>query len=59
MNDELMTAREVKDYLKISESTLRRWIREGRLRAVKIGPKALRFRREDIEALGRGETPTL
>lgn len=55
MNDGLMNAKEVRDYLKISESTLHRWRREGRLKGVRIGPRALRYRREDVEALGRGE----
>ena len=46
--DEYMTIREVKDLLKVSERTVRRWIGRGELPALKIG-RSVRIRREDID----------
>lgn len=39
---ELWTVAEVAEYLRLNPETVRRWIREGRLEAVKLGngPKA-------------------
>lgn len=35
--DEYQTVREVADRLKVSEATVRGWIRDGALRAIEIG----------------------
>lgn len=49
MNEnELLTSEEVMAMLKISKSTLLRWIRNGRLRAHRAGEKLLRFRRDEV-----------
>ena len=46
-----VTALWLKQYLSISNSTLYQWIADRRLPApVKIGPRAVRFRVEDIRA---------
>jgi len=44
---ELMTAKEVMEWLKISESTLRRWTKEGILPYIKVQKKIL-YVKEDI-----------
>lgn len=48
---ELMTVREAATLLKISPVTIKRWLKQGRLRAYHVGPRAVRIRQEDIEAL--------
>jgi excisionase family DNA binding protein len=48
MTDEIMTLKELADYLKIAEKTLYLYAREGRIPAIKIG-SAWRFRRADID----------
>jgi len=45
----LLTIREVVMYTRVSEKTIRRGIRHGRLRAFKL-PGGLRFRVEDVDA---------
>lgn len=47
---ELLTVREVAQFLKVKERTVRDMINRGELSAVKIG-KAFRIRRSDLEAL--------
>lgn len=61
-----MTYKEVADYLKVSVSAVRKWVREGKLRAYRIGYKTVRFKKEDVDALvegrmkvGRGRKPSL
>ncbi|HHX40984.1 MAG TPA: helix-turn-helix domain-containing protein [Armatimonadetes bacterium] len=49
---EVLTAKQAKDFLQISDSTLRRYIRKGKLKAYRLaGERDLRFRREDLLAL--------
>ena len=47
--DEYQTVREVADRLKVSEATVRGWIRDGALRAIEIG-KGWRVADTDLEA---------
>lgn len=55
--ENMLTTREVLDALRISRSSLRRHQLTGRLpRPTRIG-KALRYRRDEIEAVQRGEWP--
>jgi len=46
--DEYLTIREVRDLLKVSDRTVRRWIERGSLPALKIG-RSVRIRRADID----------
>ncbi|HOJ78285.1 MAG TPA: helix-turn-helix domain-containing protein [Bacillota bacterium] len=51
--DELITADEVMRILKISRATLNRWVKAGKIQALKLGEGkkgAVRFRLKDIEA---------
>jgi len=46
--DEIITANEVADYLKIAKSTVYLWMKEQGLPFRKIG-RALRFKRSEVE----------
>lgn len=46
--DELLTVAEAAALLKVSQVTLRRWIKQGRLAACRVGPRAVRIRRRDV-----------
>ena len=48
--ERIFTPQEVAEYLRIPLSTVRKYLREGRLRGVKIG-KHWRVRERDVEAL--------
>lgn len=53
---ELMTPAEVAEVLRLTDETVHRWARIGKLPYINVhGIK--RFRRSDVEALLRGETP--
>jgi excisionase family DNA binding protein len=45
---ELLTATEAADYLRISESTLRHWVSDKKIRFIKIG-RAVRFKKTHLE----------
>lgn len=38
------------DCFRVSPSTLRRWIRSGRLKATRLGPRMIAIKLEDIAA---------
>lgn len=49
--DELLTAREAQELLKISASTFFKWIRDGRLsKGISYGPRSKRWRASEIGA---------
>lgn len=48
------TLREAADRLGVSEKTLRRRIAEGSLTAYRMGPRLIRLRAADVDALMRG-----
>ncbi|MBI4505056.1 MAG: helix-turn-helix domain-containing protein [Chloroflexi bacterium] len=48
---ELLTVAEAAELLKVSAVTLRRWLRQGRLPAYRLGPRQVRVRRGDLAAL--------
>jgi excisionase family DNA binding protein len=48
-NSELLTIAEAAALLKVDPSTIRRWIRSGRLHALRPGPRTVRVRRSELE----------
>ncbi len=48
MPEDILTIREVAEYLKVTERTLYRLVQEGQLPAFKVG-NSWRFRRDDLE----------
>jgi len=48
MNDEILTLKEVAEYLKLNDKTAYRLAAEGKLPGFKVGG-SWRFRREDIQ----------
>ena len=48
---DLLTAQEACTYARISMTTLRDYVRDGRLHAYKLGPKSLRFDPADLDTL--------
>jgi excisionase family DNA binding protein len=51
MSAELLTTSEAAKLLRVSQSTIDRWIRLGQLRAVKLPSGRFRILREDVEKL--------
>lgn len=49
MNTELLTVAQTAEYLKVSDKTIRRLIKNGQLQASKIGNRSWRIRACDIE----------
>jgi len=54
--DDLLTAREVQDLLKLDRITIYRMVQDGRLRGVKVGQQ-WRFAREEVERMAGGKRP--
>ncbi len=53
LDSELLTIAEAAKLLKISTVTLARWLKQGRLPAYHVGPRAVRIRRQDLAAMLR------
>ncbi|MGI8914774.1 MAG: helix-turn-helix domain-containing protein [Chloroflexota bacterium] len=49
--NELLTVREAATALRVSTVTIGRYLKQGRLRAYHLGPRALRLKREDVQRL--------
>lgn len=47
--DELLTMREVTEYLKVSRMAVYSWMKTGKLKGYKVG-RSVRFKRSDVEA---------
>lgn len=54
MTDEILTLKEVAEYLKLAEKTAYRLAAEGKLPGFKVGG-SWRFRRDEVEKLTKGE----
>ena len=59
MTDRLLTAREVGEVLGVSTETVLRWVRQGKLPAIRLPGGAIRFREQEVEAwLAERATPS-
>ena len=54
-NDDIMTVKELADYLKIAEKTAYRFAAEGKVPGFKVG-SAWRFKKTDVDAWIRKQT---
>lgn len=50
-DSQLLTVREAAEFLRVSRMTHHRWLKEGRLRSYRVGPRAIRIRRRDLEMI--------
>lgn len=48
MDSDLLTIPEAAAVLKVSPVTISRWLKQGRLTAYRMGPRAVRIRRDDL-----------
>jgi excisionase family DNA binding protein len=54
----LLTVRETADALRVNPRTIERWTAEGRLRRVKLAPRCVRYRADDVaELIASDESP--
>lgn len=51
----MKTIKETAILFNVSEMTVRRWIKDGRLTSVKVGKRAVRIEEEGIEKIRKGE----
>jgi DNA (cytosine-5)-methyltransferase 1 len=56
MSTELMTVSQTAKYLQLSDKTVRRLIKDGRLSASKISDRSLRIRTSDVDAYIQAHT---
>lgn len=54
---DLLTTAEAANLLNVSPVTISRWVKQGRLTAYRIGPRVVRIRRGDLEALLHPASP--
>lgn len=53
--DELLTIAQVAEHLGITYRTATRWIAEGRIPAVRIGPRTRRIKRSELDKFIRSD----
>jgi excisionase family DNA binding protein len=51
LNEEYLTVAEAANLVRVSPSTIRRWIREGNLPAYRLGPRRVGLKRDDLSAM--------
>jgi excisionase family DNA binding protein len=44
----MLTVKEVANKLRVTEATVRNYIRKGEINAIKFGPRLIRMREEDV-----------
>ncbi len=49
MNDRILTVREAAEYMRVSERTIRDWVKSGRLASVPIGKREYRIQQSAID----------
>jgi len=49
-----MGLRRAAAYLDVSPETLHSWAKAGRLRVFRLGPRTVRYHRDDLDALAAG-----
>ena len=54
---DLLTVEEAADILRVSRPTIRRWVKAGRLPAIRVGPRHLRIRRGELTRVEKRATP--
>ena len=47
--DDLLTRQQVAKHFKVCTSTIRLWERRGMLPAIRINPRVIRYKKEDVE----------
>jgi excisionase family DNA binding protein len=55
MDSEYLTPEEIAIKLKVHEDTIRRWLRTGELKGIKIGKRQWRIRKADLDAYLSGQ----
>ena len=55
--DEYLTVAEIASELKLNQQTIRNWIDQGSLRAVRVGPRRVRVLRSELDRMLAGEPP--
>ena len=53
-NKDLMTRKEVCDYLQCSQTSLWDWTKNGKIKSIQVGKKKVRYRKSDVEAFLNG-----
>ena len=51
---DLMTRKEVCDYLQCSETSLWNWTKNVKIKSIQVGKKKVRYRKSDVEAFLNG-----
>lgn len=57
LGEELLTVGEAAGLIRVSQSTIWRWINSGHLLAVRVGPKRVMVKQGDLDALVRPARP--
>lgn len=58
MSERLLTIEKVASFLQVSPSSVYRWIKAGKLPAIKLGHRQVRVRQTDLEAYIRSHLTT-